>query len=914
VTVDLLSDKSYIPPIRPNLLPRPHLFEPLGFSPAKRIVLVSAPAGYGKTTLVNSWLGESHSPAAWISLDEGDNDRVRFLQYLSNALGSTIPTLEQEQSGILQALSPEALVNPIFSALGRQMAPFTLVLDDFHVIHAQPVLDLVTTLVERMPPPLRLILLSRTDPPLPLARWRARGQLVEVRASDLRLTKNQVALFLNGVMHMGLADDDIAALEERTEGWIAGLQLAALSMQGRSDRHAFVTAFTGSHHYIMDYLLDEVLKREPEPVRTFLLETSILARLCGPLCEAVLGASPDRVDGQAMRLDGQAMRLDGQAMRLDGQAMLQELEQRNLFLVPLDDERHWFRYHHLFADVLNRHLNRFLPNEVRELNRRASEWYERNGFVSDAVQHAFQAEDQERAVRLIEQNGCLLLTAGQVVTLNGWLASVASYVPTHPWLGILKGWGLTLMGQQEQVPRILDNAERLLSGLAPALESTTEVRIMRGALAAARAHRASAMGDPVAADLAGQALGYLPDGDSLSDSLKSVASLILADTCRMSGHLDQAKRAYDQAVQIGRAAGNPHLVILGNAGLADILVDEGRLGLAASRLSEALAVATRADGSRSSWVDRVLALLSRVAYARNELDTAARYAGECIELCDESGNFEFAAVAHVGLARLAEAQSHPDQALEELRVAEQLTREHVFSPGRSLWLRGSLAWLWLKQGNHEQVTRFLKENNVVDQAEPAIAPGREPLYLILLRLYLAQREYAAAVALSERLLLPAEAGGRTGRVIEILVLRALAFQGKGNLDQAMSSLAKAVALAESERAVRVFLDEGDAMARLLHQVQARHLGTRFVTEILAALPARSDSPTPPAQLLTEPLSARELEVLGHIAAGDSNDEIAKKLVISVKTVKRHTSNINAKLGAKNRTQAVALAGELKLME
>jgi LuxR family maltose regulon positive regulatory protein len=740
------------------------------------MVLVSAPAGYGKTTLLSSWLAENNCPACWLSLDESDNDPVRFLQYLTRGLAQIIPAIEIQSPGMLQEPSSDAWMNPILNAIALQAGPFVLVLDDFHLIQSQPVLDMVTLLVERMPLQMRLILLSRTDPPLPLARWRARGQMEEVRAGHLKLTKHEIAVFMNSLMHLPLSDEDIGALEARTEGWIAGLQLAALSMQGRPDAHDFVAAFTGSHHYIMDYLLEEVLKRQPESMRTFLLKTSVLERLCGPLCEAIIGETRERIDGQAI---------------------LQELERRNLFLVPLDDVRHWYRYHHLFADVLNQHLERMMPEQIHDLHIRASEWFEQRGFIPEAIHHTLLARDPERAVRLVEENGCLLLMAGEVVTLR--IRTIAN--ASHPWFAILKGWVLTLTGQQEQVGQVLDGAERVLSALDPALESTAVVRIMRGALAAGRAYTANVQRDPSAAEYARQALACLPEGDALGDVLRSLATLILGDTAWISGRLEEAKRAYGEAVRIGRAANNPHLVILGDSDLAEILIEQGQLDLAAARLSEALQVATRADGSKSPWVDRALAGLSRIAYQRNDLSSAARYAEQCVELCQQSGNLEFAAVGHVMLAQLEQLHGRPDKAAEAMHAADAMSREDVPAARWPTWVQCVLARMRLAQGNFEQVGQFLKKHNISPGDD--ISYAREPLYLVLLRMYLAQGDYDSALALSQRLLGAAEATDRTGTVIEICVLRALAYQGKRELVQALSTLERAIALAEPARYVRV---------------------------------------------------------------------------------------------------------------
>jgi LuxR family transcriptional regulator, maltose regulon positive regulatory protein len=403
----------------------------------------------------------------------------------------------------------------------------------------------------------------------------------------------------------------------------------------------------------------------------------------------------------------------------------------------------------------------------------------------------------------------------------------------------------------------------------------------------------------------------LPEGDELGDALRSVATLILGDTAWMSGRLEEAKRAYGEAVRIGRAANNPHLVILGDSNTAEILIEQGQLDLTAARFSEALQVATRADGSKSPWVDRVLAGLSRLAYQKNDLSSAARYAERCVELCRQSGYLEFAAVGHVMLARIEGLRGRAEVAAEAMHTADAMSRENVPAARWPTWVQCVLARMRLAQGNTEQVGRFLKKQDI--SPDDDISYAREPLYLVLLRMLLAQGEVDSALALSQRLLEAAEATDRTGTVIEIHVLRAIAYQSKRELAQALSTLERALALAEPAGAVRVFLDEGEPMARLLFQARAHHLGAPYLTELLSALPVGSGPAAPASQPLVEPLSARELEVLQLTAAGHSNEEIASKLIISVKTAKRHISNIYGKLGVKSRTQAVALARELKLV-
>ncbi len=420
--------------MRSSQIARPRLSDLLNAGLDRALILVSAPAGYGKTSLASRWLKESKIPFAWLSLDSSDNDPNRFLQYLLAALLPIAPGLENDLPGMLQGIQPtqfENVINQLANELASVSDPFVLVLDDFHVIQSEADLKILTYLLEHLPNQMHLAILTRTDPPLPLARLRARGQLLDIRADHLRFTQDEIAAFLNEAMGLRLSASDLSAMEKRTEGWIASLQLAALSMQGSKDIHAFVSAFTGSHHYVMDYLVEEVLKLQPKKVSNFLLQTSILDRLYGPLCEAVVD-----VDN---------------AGPMDGQAMLESLEEMNLFTIPLDDERHWYRYHHLFSDVLRKRLEHQSRPVLPELHRRASQWYEKNGFITESIQQAITAGDQDRAAKLIEDNGCLLLISGDVTSLLNWADAIDFQAENRPWLAIQKAWALALTGDLERV-------------------------------------------------------------------------------------------------------------------------------------------------------------------------------------------------------------------------------------------------------------------------------------------------------------------------------------------------------------------------------------------------------------------------------------------------------------------------------
>jgi LuxR family maltose regulon positive regulatory protein len=886
----LLRTKFFVPPIRSSHIPRSRLSNLIDGGLDRALILVSAPAGYGKTTLVSSWLKEREIPSAWLSLDGGDNDPIRFLQYLLAALVSLAPAIESDLFGMLQGIQPsqfESVINLLANELASSSDPFVLVLDDFHVLHAEAVLKMIAYLLEHIPPRMHLAILTRTDPPLPLSRLRVRGQLLDIRADQLRFTQNEIAAFLNDAIGLTLSANDLSAMETRTEGWIAGLQLAALSMQGSKDVHAFVQAFTGSHHYVMDYLAEEVLKRQPKELSTFLLQTSVLDRLCGPLCEAIVELEPAGV--------------------MDGQAMLETIEEMNLFLIPLDDERHWYRYHHLFADVLRKRLGHQYPSMLPELHRRASQWYEQNGLVVESIQQAITAGDQDRAAHLIEENGCYILMSGEVATLLNWTDTIDFQSETRPWLAIQKAWALALAGNLDPVEPTLQVPEKLLAPLEP----TLEVRTMQGTIAAARAQCANLRGDTHSAvEYARQALELLPDCSSISRSIRSVSTSLLGDASWFNGDMEEAKRAYTETIRIGREAGNLHMVLIANASIAEISMIQGQLHQAAERYAQCLQMAVRPDGQRSPLAANILASMSKLFYEWNRLEDAGQSIHQCIDLCRQWGDIGLQAYAHALLARLEQAWGHPEQAGEAMREAERLIGQYPDSPYLPIQVKSILALVCLAQGNLDKPSLHIQQRGLKIKDE--IPPHRELEYDLMLRVLLARCDYEAAINLSNRLLQKAETTGQAGFVIEVLILQALALQGKKENEQALAVLEKVLALAQPEGYVRSFLDQGEAMTRLLCLVQSRQVGNGYASVLLSKIGGISGMTQPSMQLLAEPLTAREVEVLNLIQAGCSNQDIADQLVISLPTVKRHISNIYTKLGVESRTQAVAIGKELKL--
>ena len=886
----LLSTKLYIPIYHEALVARPRLNAILSNSLMKGFTLVSAPAGYGKTTLVSCWLREAGTPCAWLSLEDSDNDPVRFLQYLLTALQTIVPAIRLDLLDMVEEIQPasfQAIIKILINEIAKQNDRFVLVMDDFHLIQDQLILDIVAFMLDHIPTQqMHLMLITRTDPPLPLSRLRVRNQMVEIRADQLRFSRGEVTDFVNGVMGFNLSPEDIAAMDVRTEGWIAGLQLAVLSMQGCKDVPGFISEFSGSHHLIVDYLAEEVLKRQDEQTRSFLLQTSILSRMCASLCDSL-------VDVRSAEHP------------LDGQSVLECLQNKNLFIIPLDEERRWYRYHRLFADALNRRLEYQYPELLPRLYRRASEWYEKNGLFGEAIQYALGAGDQERVAQLVEQNGCYLLMSGEVLTLLKWLETIAQYFSAHPWLVIQKGWALSIAGRMEQAEKVFQNAERLVS----ALEPTPDVKTMVGTISAGRAYWADIQGNiPEAARLAQQAMDLLPDTDPMSCSMRSVATGTFAKTKWMIGDFQQARQIYDQAVEICQETNNAEMLINTNTDIAVILMEQGRLRQAERLFLETLKTTIRPDGQRLPLSAGIYSGLSKVYYEWNQLEQAEYYAHQCLEVSQQWGNIEQQAIGIIMSAKLEQANGSQEKAQLLMRTADQLNRDNRLYLWNSIWIEAALDRFWLLLGSLERVSQRIKisDINPVDE----IAYLHEAKYLTLLRWLLACEDYESALGLAERMLQKAQKDHRILQVVELLVLESLAYQGKKETAVAVTILAKSVALAQPEGYKRVFLDQGELVLKMLHLVKSNQDATGYARELVEAFSPVSATAPVPIQLLIEPLSGREIEVLKLIEAGLSNQEIASRLFISITTVKKHISNIYAKLDVKTRTQAVARGKEL----
>jgi LuxR family maltose regulon positive regulatory protein len=907
----ILATKLYIPPSRPKVVSRPRLVERLNEGLHRKLTLISAPAGFGKTTLVSDWVASLERPAAWLSLDEEENDLTRFLTYLVAAVQTIAPTFGEGILDMLQSSQPpppEALLTALLNELTTISDQFMLVLDDYHVLDSNAVDQAITFLVEHLPLHMHLVITTREDPQLPLARLRARGQLTEVRASDLRFSTSEAAAFLTQVMGLSLTAEDITRLEDRTEGWIAGLQLAALSLQGRQDVEGFIRAFAGDHRYIGDYLVEEVLQRQPESLRNFLLQTSILDRLSGSLCDAVTGQE-------------------------EGHARLLALDRGNFFVVPLDDTRHWYRYHHLFAEVLSTHLLEEQPEQVAMLHLRASEWYEQHGSAADAIRHALAACDFERVADLIERALPELRRSRQEATVLGWLQALPDeLVYCRPVLSVGYAWALLSLGELEGVETRLSDAERWLdttadmcasSAHSPSAEMVVmdeeEFRQLPATIAVYHAGYAQALGDvPKTVKYARQVLELTPPDDLLG---RGAAEALLGLASWTSGDLETAYRAFSDGIANVRAAGNISDATNGTFALADIRIAQGRLREAMRIYERAVQEALELGEPVPRGTADLYVGMSELHYEHGDLKTATQHLLRSKELGERSGIPQNRYRWYVAMARIRQAQGDLDGALDLLHEAERLYRRDFFPNVRPV--AALVTRIWVAQGRVGEALGWAREQGL--SVSDDLSYLREFEHITLARVLLAHSKseradhsMLEALGLLERLLRAAQEGERTGSVIEILVLQALAHQTQGNIPSALMALQEALSLAEPEGYVRMFVDEGPPMAHLLQEV-SKHgdpawgagNAPNYIRQLLTAFISTSDR-TPVKQGLIEPLSERELEVLRLLRTNLNGPEIARELIVSLNTVRTHTKNIYSKLGVNNRRAAVSRAEELDL--
>lgn len=896
----LLKTKLHIPPLRPTLVTRARLLQQLdeGLRLGSQLTLVSAQAGFGKTTLLSEWastLMTAHPQpvsVAWLSLDEGDAVPFRFWSYVIAALQTVHPEVGESAMAAIGSPQPPPL-DVILVGLINDLAVipdrFCLVLDDYHVIESQPIHDTLAYLLEHQPTQMHLVIATRADPPWPIARLRGRGQLTEVRVSDLRFTAKEAAIFLNQVTDLDLSVDHVAALEQRTEGWITGLHLAALAMQGtlsaggQAELPRFIRAFTGSSRYVLDYLTEEVLQHQKEGVKTFLLETSILDRLTGPLCDAVTGQQ-------------------------DGTTMLVALEQANLFLIPLDEDRRWYRYHRLFSDLLRARLEDAQPDRVPELHRRASAWYEEEGALDEAVTHALAAGDLARVGGMVEDYGMPMLMQGELTTLQQWIEGLPeTMILASAPICVSHAWVLLLTGHVQSVELRLQQAERLLQS-AP-------VGRLPGDIAIIRAYVAAQLGDVARSiNLAQRALDLLGE-ERLGE--RAIVYFVLGGAHLLRGDVPSASKAMLQASVTGQQGGNIHIAVPALNALAGLQTLQGHLHLAQATAQEAVQLATGPRGRPLPIAGGAVSALADLAYEWNDLETALVHAQHSVELSIQWGSADSQGDAYMTLARVLQARGDLDGASDALQKAVRMEQKLVQTPMFSTQLRAAQARLSLAQGSLEAARHWADQ---VPVDPPDLLHGDEMLALVRVRLI--QGQLHEALQVLQPLLEIARAQEMTTMTIEALALQAMAHHAQGDAEQALSSLGAALSLAEPEGYMRRFLDLGEELTVLLHVARLWNIAPTYVSRLLAAFDGEGGNAAPDvdsaisilaAQPLVEPLSERELEVLRLIADGRSNREIAEELVIAVSTVKSHANHIFGKLGVKSRTQAVVEARELGLL-
>ncbi|HEY2237187.1 MAG TPA: LuxR C-terminal-related transcriptional regulator [Streptosporangiaceae bacterium] len=900
----LLATKLHVPARPAGLVPRPQLSGRLREGLAQGLILVCAPAGYGKTVLLADWARTGPRPAAWLSLDAADNDPARFWRQVLAALDQA--TIDQGDPGLGTRTGPllgppapsslepflAALVNELTARPGGEQA--RLVLDDYHVITSPLVHQSLGFLLDHQPAGLCVVLASRSHPPLRLARRRARAQLTELHAADLRFTATETSALLGPeAAGADLPDEAMAALAARTEGWAAGLQLAALSLRGQADVAGFVAAFTGSNRYVLDFLTEEVLERQDDQVRAFLLDTSVLDRLSGPLCDAVTG-------------------------RPGSQALLEQVEQAGLFLVPLDEVRGWWRYHHLFADLLRARLGRDQPGRAAVLHRRASAWYQQHGLADDAIAHAAAAGDPVRAARLIERYfDEFYYLRGEAETIQRWFSALsADLMRSRPRLLLAQAQLAAASGHVDEVERAADGAEQAAGEpddepFEPTVgQADSMLMNIPGQVALERCYLAQLRGDAEAtADFAAQVLACSGTDEWV---LTSTARGFLAVAEWLRGRLAAAERAFSTSIAGWRAAGQATLAAWGSYQLAQVQRVRGQLDAAVLSSDQALAAAAGPDGAARPASGPAYVSRAEVAYQRNDLDLARGHATEGVARCRQ---FVYTPPLAAGLVTLAWLRQAGGDRAGALAAIDQAGEASPVPAGLLNPVPAARARLLLAQGDLDGAARWAAEQGLSPDDEPAYP--REAGHLLLARVLLAQHRPEQARSLLGRLEVAATAQDRPGSLIEIGVLRALALAASGQQPAAVTALAEVLTRAAPQGYLRVFVDEGRPMATLLARLVAAQRESPAAAGVpfayLARLQRAFGPAAPETPGLVDPLTERELEVLRKLAVGQPNQAIARDLVVTLDTVKKHVGHVLGKLGAANRTEAVARARQLGLI-
>ncbi|MBW2623221.1 MAG: hypothetical protein JRD68_09975, partial [Deltaproteobacteria bacterium] len=845
----------------------------------------------------------------WFSLDEDDNNPTRLWVYLINSLSALESGVGENALSMLlssEAASLESVITSLINDLAAVEGKFTLVLDDYHVITLETIHQSIDFFVEHLPPQMHLVIAGRTEPSLPLALLRSRGEIMEFGAGDLRFSEEEAGHFLNELMGLNLSADDVAALENRTEGWIAGLQLAALSMQGQQNPSAYIESFAGDDRNIMDYLIEEVLEKQPSDIQSFLMETSILDRVTGSLCDAVTG-------------------------RNNGQEMLEMLEQVNLFITSLDNKRKWFRYHRLFLDLLRHRLEQYEPEKITGLHHRAALWYESHNLYDEALGHGLASGDHEQLGRLLESSGEPVIMHGEVNLLLECLEALPDeMIRARPRLSLYYAWA-SLRGAHTRLADVemrLIDAEMGLDGAEQAVAETDEphVREILGQVAALRGALALRFDDEESytLELSKQALEYLPE-DSLA--LRGVVARSLGDIYERKDDLAAAIQAQSEALSMSKSAGDIFESVFAASRLGRLYEAQGQLHLAAGIYREALQRVGLHEGPEIPVAGLAYMGLGEILREWNDLESASAHLSDAIELYQKWGEPTMLPEGFAFLSRVKHAQGDNDSALELIETAKRLAQDYNIT-SMIPRISGIQARLWVRVGKLEEATRWLHESgkSVDDDFSNLTFRVLQYEYVSLARVLTAVGELDKAIYLFGRLLEAAEPSGRIGGIIEILVLRAIALQNQGKMDQALEDFRRALYLGNPEGFIRSFVAEGPPLPLLLatiledsvkkRQKEQYPISIEYLRTLLTAFEVSSKERKNgkiSGQPLAEPLSERELEVLSLLESGLSNREIGEALYVAVNTVKTHIRNIYGKLSVRSRTQAVARAKSLGLL-
>ena len=887
---EILSTKLYIPSFKSNMTSRPRLVEALNGGLDQKLILVSAPAGFGKTTLLSEWISTHDGSFCWLSLDQQDNKLERFLTYVITSLRSIQVEIKDEELEPLD-VGPGEKRTGLLIHLINQAAQFEkeiiLVLDDYHQVSSAEIHDAVAFLLDHLPENMHLVIATRIDPALSLAQLRARGELCEIRAADLRFSIDEAIQFFSSNLDEEIEGSDVTTLTNKTEGWIAGLQMAAISLEKCVDKHSFVTAFAGNDRFIADYLLDEALHSQPAPLQTFLLQTSILDRLNPELCNAITGWT-------------------------DSKDVLQTLERANLFIVPLDNQRTWYRYHHLFADLLKSHLSYIRANELQDLHLRASRVYEQNGLLSDAIQHALAANHVERIVQLTQHMAVHQMDQDELNELIEWLDRLTGEMfMQFPWLLVTRTWALFNRGKFEATETSLAEIERILAHKE--YEQNLVVRV-RGHVAAIRSHLAEMREDPnVALQQTTQALVQLPQEDL---KLRAFVAIRRANCLSWLGDFENAIPAYRQAGELGKQAGDGQLAISAISEVAVMQMLTGKLRQADESIQEIEAYALKLaqkDGRRLPAMGILYRHMSNINREHLELAKAVEHARQAIGICRQWGDkeslllaYEYLAMALFPMGNRSEAYQNLEKAIQ---LAGQISSQYIES------ISQIRCHFLLREGRISEVEEWFQGKDL--DPEDAFGYDLRNTYAIYARVLISRGKMKEALKITERLVSLVEAAGAGMYSIRYKILKAVCLWQMTRTKEAMGELAEALTLAEPEGFVHSCIIAGEMVVPVLFEASRQGLHAAFCRRLLEEFHGQTgQAGRQPAKtnLVVEMLSERELEVLALIAEGNSNQEIANVLILSLFTVKSHARNIYGKLGVKNRVEAVARARLLGLFQ